>query len=89
MTQLNTRVEIESKVTAIVCEDLGIDPGKGTISAETPLDELAGIDSTALLQLLMAIEEEFGIEIDESEVTLDDLKDVRSISSLVERGLSA
>ena len=51
----------------------------------TPLEELAGIDSATLLQMLMALEQEFDIEIDESEVTLDDLKNIKSIAELVVR----
>ena len=86
---MTSETDIQTRVTAIVCEDLGIDPGKDEVTPDTPLEELAGIDSTALLQLMMAIEEEFDIEIDESEVTVDDLKNVRSICSLVNRGLSA
>lgn len=80
---MQTASELELRVQIIIGQELGIDLKSDALGPETPLEDLAGIDSAALLQMLMAIEEEFGIEIDESEVTLDDLKNVRTIAALV------
>ena len=64
---------------------MGIDVQNESVDAEQPLEVMARIDSAALLQLLMSMEQEFGIEIDESEVTIDDLKNIKSITNLVTR----
>jgi acyl carrier protein len=65
---------ILEKVQEIIVNQLGID--KDEVALESDIDEL-GADSLDFVEMLMAIEEEFDIEItdDESEVidTVEDL----------------
>jgi acyl carrier protein len=55
--------EIEVKVKKIVVEHLGVDESKVTLEASF-VDDL-GADSLDTVELVMAFEEEFGVEIPE------------------------
>jgi len=53
---------------------------------ETPLVAYGiGADSVATLELVLKLEEEFGVEIDEGAVEEDDLESIDSLCRLVER----
>lgn len=56
---------IEEKVTALVAEKLGVDRAEVTPDAVF-IDDL-GADSLDLVELIMAMEEEFGFEIADEE----------------------
>jgi acyl carrier protein len=58
-------MDIEEKVTAIVAEKLGVDKAEVTPDAVF-IDDL-GADSLDLVELIMAMEEEFGFEIADEE----------------------
>ena len=53
--------EIESKVKKIVIDHLGVDESKVTLESKF-IDDL-GADSLDTVELVMAFEEEFGVEI--------------------------
>ena len=55
------RGTIEKKVREMIVENLGIDPDK--VTAESSFVEDLGADSLDTVELVMAFEEEFGIEI--------------------------
>ena len=52
---------IEEKIKNIIIEQLGVDPEQVTLNASF-IDDL-GADSLDTVELVMAIEEEFGVEI--------------------------
>ena len=80
-----TKQELEQKIFDIVREDiLQVDD---TFTPQTNLVE-AGLDSLALTQLMLAIEESTGVWIDESLLTEETLASVVSLSALVHRELS-
>ena len=56
-----TESEIESKVIDIVADQMGVEKGK--ITAETSFVNDLNADSLDTVELVMAFEEEFGIEI--------------------------
>jgi acyl carrier protein len=58
-------MNIEEKVSAIVAEKLGVDKAEVTPDAVF-IDDL-GADSLDLVELIMAMEEEFGFEIADDE----------------------
>lgn len=58
-------MDIEEKVNAIVAEKLGVDRAEVTPDAVF-IDDL-GADSLDLVELIMAMEEEFGFEIADDE----------------------
>ena len=59
--------EVFEKVRGLFVEDLGIDESKVTMEAK--LEEDLEIDSLGIVEVVMAFEDEFGIEIDDEELT--------------------
>lgn len=48
------------------------------------IDYGLGVDSVSSIEFVVALEKEFGIEIDESEINPDVLKDVNSVAKYIE-----
>ena len=65
------------KVKAIVVEQLGVDEAEVTIDS-TFIDDL-GADSLDIVELIMAFEEEFNVEITE-----DDAEKIKTVKDTVE-----
>ena len=57
--------EVEAKVIEIVSEQMGVD--KGEISRDTSFINDLNADSLDIVELVMALEEEFGISIPDEE----------------------
>lgn len=55
------------------------------LDVEVDTDVIAGgmLDSLAFVQLLLALEEEFGVKVDLSDLELDDFNSVASVARLV------
>ena len=67
-------MEIENKVREIVCQQLDVDPGQ--VKLETSFVEDLGADSLAVVELVLALEEAFEIDIpDEDTEKLRSFKD--------------
>ena len=79
-----TREELEQRIFDIVREDiLSVDE---SFTRESNLIE-AGLDSLALTQLMLAIEENTGVWVDESLLTEETLASVVTLSALVHQTL--
>ena len=74
MMELNEGFE---KVKGLFVEDLGIDDSKVTMEAK--LEEDLEIDSLGIVEVVMAFEDEFEIEIDD-----DELADVSTVGQAVQ-----
>jgi len=59
------RMAVESKVKEIIIEQLGVDPKQ--VSTDASFVDDLGADSLDTVELVMAFEEEFGIEIPDEE----------------------
>ena len=59
--------EVFEKVKNLFVEELGIDAEKVTMEAK--LEEDLELDSLGIVEVVMAFEDEFGIEIDDEELT--------------------
>ena len=68
--------EVFEKVRGLFVEDLGIDESKVTMEAK--LEEDLEIDSLGIVEVVMAFEDEFEIEIDDEE-----LSDVSTVGQAV------
>lgn len=69
---------VESSVHRIFRENLELD-------VDVDTDVIAGgmLDSLAFVQLLLALEEEFGVTVDLADLELDDFNSVASVAHLV------
>ena len=72
---------IFEKVKEIIAEELGIEAD--TIKLESNLADDLGADSLDAIELIMAVEEEFDVQIDDSEAT--NIQTVSDIVSYLEK----
>lgn len=64
------------KIQAIIAKELDVDPAK--ITMDTDIVEDLGADSLDAVELVMAVEEEFGCELDD-----ETAQNIRKISDIV------
>ena len=77
---------LDQQLVTLVSERLlETQPG---FDAESNLYE-AGLDSMALMQLLILVEEEYGVSIPESALTKQNFSTVRHLSQLIREGRAA
>lgn len=74
---------IFEKVRMLLCEQLSLE--KGSVSMDTRLEDL-GADSLDIVELVMAMEEEFDIQVEDEQVekiqTVGDI--VSAVSAMIE-----
>lgn len=77
--------EIEQEIRKYLSETFLLDSGE-TLNEDAPL--LGGvIDSQGAIGLVAFIQQRFGIEVEDEEVTIDNLTSVKSVTALVEKKL--
>ena len=74
-------METFNKVVSLLAEQLGIDASTITLESEVVKD--LGADSLDIVQMLMSLEDEFGITVVEDDVA--NLKTVKDIVNLIEK----
>jgi acyl carrier protein len=72
---------VEERVIELVCERLGVN--KEQVSRQTSFIEDVGADSLDIVELIMGLEEEFGINIPDSEA--EKIKTVGEAIDYIER----
>ena len=76
--------EIKNRIKKVLIKKLLKDFNPKDIKDDTPLIEIGvGVDSVATLEFIVAMEEEFQISIDESEINPELLANVISISDYI------
>lgn len=81
MSDTDVGSQMEKKLITVIGEDLmELEPDFG------PEDNLfdAGLDSMAIMQLLLVIEENFGVNIPAAELSRDNFSTARAIVQLIE-----
>ena len=73
--------DIKNKVRHLIKDKFEIVDEIG--DSDILIDYGLGVDSVSSLEFVVALEKEFAVEIDESEVTLDILQDINSISEYI------
>lgn len=72
------------EVKAVLVELLELEDRADAIDASTPLlGELPELDSMAVLELVLALEERFGIAVDGEDVTADAFTTLESLTAFV------
>jgi len=76
--------EIKERIKKLIINHVLDEDDSIEIKNDQPLMELGiGIDSVSTLEFLVALENEFGINIDESSIEIETLENVESISDFV------
>ena len=84
--EANTTVSTIDDVKTVLIETLGLQDRADTIDAATPLmGSLPELDSLAVVELVVALEDRFGIAIDGEDVTAEAFETVAGLAALVER----
>jgi acyl carrier protein len=88
VSDVNTPVRVED-VKAVLVETLGVKDQAPAIGATTPLfGSLPELDSMAVLELVLALEERFGIEIEGEDVTAEAFETLASLTAFVDSRLN-
>jgi acyl carrier protein len=81
---------MQDVVIRILCEVLGIEPAKAKLDARSGLlGHLPEFDSMAVVAILTALEDEFGIAVDDDEVDAELFETVGSLVAFVEAKTAA
>ncbi|NEA33879.1 acyl carrier protein [Streptomyces sp. SID13031] len=78
-------MEIEERVKRVLAKVLDNGVTAEAIGPEADLVEQYGLDSLQTITFLLAIEDEFDLELDYPNLQLDDLRSVRQFSTFVAR----
>ena len=76
--------QVYDKINTIINENELLKKGN-SINNDTNLFAEAGLDSIGIVELVVAIEEEFGFEFDESELEFDEFATIDSIANLIQK----
>ena len=79
--------DIRRQIRELLVEKLFLDIKPESIENEKPLADY-GVDSFLLLEMIVAMEEQFGVTFEQSEITAEVLKSVGSLARLVEGKLN-
>jgi acyl carrier protein len=79
------RTEIESKLTDLLVDELGIE--RDDITDDAKFEEDLDVDSLGVVELLMALEDNFGVKIPDEEA--EQITTVGEAVDLVEQKLNA
>lgn len=78
------------EVKTILADTLGLGPAADALSADSALmGSIPELDSMAVVQLLAALEEQFGFSIDDDEIDASTFATVGSLAAFVQRKLTA
>lgn len=78
---------VKEKIKGIIVSRLKDEEKIRTLEYDTPLLSL-GIDSILALSILVEIEEEFNIEIDDSDLNMDKIRNISSFAELIDNYIS-
>lgn len=76
--------ELKAQIKQMIVERLFLDVASSEMTDTAPLMETYGIDSVALFELVVGLEEEFDIELDDTDFSVDAFHDVNAIARLVQ-----
>jgi acyl carrier protein len=85
---MNDMDPVFSQARAVLTRTLGIEDRADQLSPATPLlDSMPEFDSMAVLNVILALEEHFGVTIDDDEVTGELFETLGTLAAFVERKL--
>ncbi|MBA2497884.1 MAG: acyl carrier protein [Acidimicrobiia bacterium] len=75
--------DVEQRVLTLLVEQVHLDLAAEGIDTGGSLVEDLGLDSVAILTLVSALEDEFGVELEDDEVTRERFASVASVVALI------
>ena len=82
-------MDILSSVTHIVCDVLQISDRASTMDASTPLlGSIPEFDSMAVVSVITALEEAFGIFVEDDEINADTFESIGTLTDFIEAKLA-
>jgi len=84
---MSSKNAVKEKIKSIIVSRLKSEEKIRTLEYETKLLSL-GIDSILALSILVEIEEEFDIEIDDSDLNMDKIQNINSFAELIDSYVS-
>lgn len=82
---VNDRAQLKASLKQMIVERLFLDVEPEDIVDDAPLMEAYGIDSVALFELVVGLEDEFGVAMEDVDFQIDTFKTVNSIAAFVEQ----
>jgi len=80
---------IKERILQVIIRDLELNINKEEIKVATRLNELFGMDSIAIIELVVGIEKEFDIKIPSEWLTLEMFKNVSTIAEHIQTYINA
>lgn len=78
-----TDQEIDTKLKEMIVDRLFLRMKPGDIDSSASLIDVYGVDSVCLLELVVGLEEEFGITVDDGDFSVKNFETVDSIAAFV------
>jgi acyl carrier protein len=76
--------ELKLQIKQMIVERLFLQVAPGEIADDAPLMETYGIDSVALFEIVVGLEDEFGVAMEDTDFKIDTFRTVDSIAAFVE-----
>ena len=76
--------DLNLQIKKMIVERLFLNVTPGEIKDDAPLMETFGIDSVALFELVVGLEDEFGVAMEDADFQVSTFKTVNSIAAFVE-----
>jgi acyl carrier protein len=83
------REEIETRLKDLIVDRLFLKVAPEALEAEASLIEVYGVDSVCLLELVVGLEDEFGIQIEDGDFNVQTFESVVSLTEFVRTRLGA
>jgi acyl carrier protein len=80
--------DLKARIKRMIVERLFLDVTAGEIGDSEPLMETYGVDSVALFELALGLEDEFEIPMDDVDFNIDTFRTVNSIAVFVNERLN-
>lgn len=77
--------DLKPKLKAMIVERLFLNVAPEDIKDDEPLMETYNIDSVALFEVVVGLEEDFGVSMEDDEFNLDLFENVNTIADFVEK----
>jgi len=80
---MNHTIDVAGIKDAVI-ETLGIEDRAGALGAATPLTSIPELDSLAVVELIVELEQRFGITVEDEDVTAEVFETIGSLAAFVD-----